>query len=355
MAPQIAAPASKHFFIERVPDFPFSVQMLFVARGRGFGCCDVGAIPKICEPRMIPAAEARAVSVRRAVLSLGSLFVVSARRSGWEFFIPAIVDGRRPASPLVETHFRQHLRRSFDRRAADVLSCSIRRLRRATPRVAAVLRAGASLRRSIRVCHSPGDSPPMSAPTNQPTSKPVRLGAKDFSIPDAEAFCRRFANGFFWIAGLSLINMIMIATESGYAMLPGLGVTQVMQGFALATSDPGWTLMSYVVGCAVVALFVFFGWRARQIERWPFILGMSLYALDTLIFLAVRDFVALGFHLFWLLFLSIGLRAVSAIRAAKERASAPEESDAQSGPLPDFLRAGTVSSDRNSPAAPSGA
>jgi len=197
----------------------------------------------------------------------------------------------------------------------------------------------------------------MNVPADQATSQPatVRLGRKDYSIPDAEAFCRRFANGFFWIAGLSLINMISIATDSGYAMLLGLGVTLLIQAFALATNDPGLMLMSYVVGCAAVALFVFLGWRARRIERWPFILGISLYALDTLIFLASRDFVALGFHLFWLLFLAVGLQAVSPIRAARRGVPTPDGSDAQPGPLPAFLRAETASSDRKSPAAPSGA
>src|SRR5262245_48337378 len=96
--------------------------------------------------------------------------------------------------------------------------------------------------------------PPMSEPADQATTKPatVKLGGKDFSLPDAEAFCRRFANGFFWIAGLSLINMFAIATDSGFAMVLGLGVTQLMQAFALATNDPVWMLMSYVVGCAAI-------------------------------------------------------------------------------------------------------
>src|SRR5262249_14882161 len=122
-----------------------------------------------------------------------------------------------------------------------------------------------------------------------------------------------------------------------------------------AGGDPDWPMDSYILGCGAIALFVFFGWRARRIERWPFILGMSLYALDSLIFLAARHWVAVGFHLFWLMFLSVGLQAVAPIRAARRPIAAPDGSDAQPQALPAFLRRETVPRDGKTPAAPSGA
>jgi len=184
----------------------------------------------------------------------------------------------------------------------------------------------------------------------------VKLGGKNFSIPDAEALCRRHANGFFYIAGLSLINMIAIATDSGFTMSLGLGVTQLMQIFALTADDRFWMLMSYVVGSGTIALFLLLGWRARHVERWPFVLGMWLYAADSLIFLRYQDYLAFGFHVFWLFFLSAGLGAVAPIRDAKRRVSAPSRSDdTPSEKLPEFLRVKTQSSGTTSPAAPSGA
>ena len=166
----------------------------------------------------------------------------------------------------------------------------------------------------------------------------VRLGRQDFSIPDAEAFCRRFANGFFWIAGLSLINMITIASGARVVMILGLGVTQDIQLAALATDDDVLTLMFYLVGGGATALFIFLGLRARQIKRWPFILGMFLYALDSLIFLVDQEYISFGFHMFWLLFLSVGLKAVSPILAARREASQPAQPDQPAGELPTFLR-----------------
>ena len=165
----------------------------------------------------------------------------------------------------------------------------------------------------------------------------VRLGRQDFSIPDAEAFCRRFANGFFWIAGLSLINMITMATGSRVVFFLGLGVTQDFQLAALTMDDDVFTLIAYLVGGGATALFIFLGLRARQIKRWPFILGMSLYALDSLIFLVDQEYISFGFHMFWLLFLSVGLKAVSPILAARQRASQPAQPDT-TAELPAFLR-----------------
>src|SRR5262249_8256168 len=86
--------------------------------------------------------------------------------------------------------------------------------------VARVWRATARRRRRIVTT---GDRA-MSGPADQSTGKPVTvtIGRRQFSLPEAEAFCRRYANCFFWIAGLSLLNMFMIATEANYQMLLGL-------------------------------------------------------------------------------------------------------------------------------------
>jgi len=165
----------------------------------------------------------------------------------------------------------------------------------------------------------------------------VKLGGKDFSIPDAEAFCRRFANGFFWIAGLSLINMVALATDADFTMTLGLGVPLLVQVRAMAAGDDGGMLMSYLIGGGATALFIFLGMRARRIARWPFLLGMSLYAVDSLIFLAIPDWVSFGFHLFWLWFLSVGLTSVPPILAARRQA-VPQAAAMPVGEVPAFLR-----------------
>jgi hypothetical protein len=150
----------------------------------------------------------------------------------------------------------------------------------------------------------------------------VKIGSREYSLAAAEALCQRQATGFYWIAGLSLINMISLASNWDFRLYLGLGVTELIQGIGvLAGKDQyiGLMLAFYAVALAVLALFVFFGWRARQIKRWPFVLGMALYAADSVIYLAFQDFVGFGLHVFWLVFLWLGLRAVGPVQDARRR------------------------------------
>jgi branched-chain amino acid transport system permease protein len=153
----------------------------------------------------------------------------------------------------------------------------------------------------------------------------VNLGGKDFSLPDAEAFCRRYANSFYYLSGLWLIYTIAMA--AGLDVAPALGVVQVMQELA---GEPLRTPMSCAVALAAIALFAFFGWHARQIERWPFVAGGWLFAADSLaplIFLRYHDDLLLGAHALWLLVLSVGGTAVRRIEEARRRAAGRSSND----------------------------
>jgi uncharacterized membrane protein (UPF0136 family) len=172
----------------------------------------------------------------------------------------------------------------------------------------------------------------------------VKIGRKEFPLARAEANCRRQAAGFYWIAGLSLVNMISLAGRWDFSMYLGLGVTEILQAAAMVASraqEDGLTVGLYAATLAVIAMFAVFGWRARQIERWPFILGMSLYAVDSVIFLVFQDFFAFGFHIFWLVFLWMGLIWVKPVQDARRRlvlAGRPDGAS-ETAKLPDFLHA----------------
>jgi hypothetical protein len=174
----------------------------------------------------------------------------------------------------------------------------------------------------------------------------VKIGRREYSLGTAEALCRRQATGFYWIAGLSLINMIALAADWNFSMYLGLGATQLIQAFGMvaAKQDQGVAMLAfYAAALAVMALFGFLGWRAQQIKRWPFVLGMWLYAADSVIFLVFQDWFAVGFHVFWLLFLSAGLSAVRPIQNARRSlpASGGRDDVPEQEKLPEFLRAGT--------------
>ena len=113
------------------------------------------------------------------------------------------------------------------------------------------------------------------------------------------------ANWFFWIAGLSLVNSLIVVFNGEWSFVVGLGATQIVDGIAsvvAADVEPNAVMIVRIVALAlnvaIAAVFALFGWLARKRMGWAFILGMLLYLIDGLIFLLVQDWLSIGFHAF---------------------------------------------------------
>jgi hypothetical protein len=130
----------------------------------------------------------------------------------------------------------------------------------------------------------------------------------------------RFKNGagwFFWIAGLSLVNSIILLVGGNWNFLIGLGLTQLIAGIASEVAkkatyaDSGAIIkfIAFAIDLLIAGVFVAFGVLARKGYRWSFLVGMILYTLDGAIFLLVPDFLSIGFHLFALFGIYGGLQA----------------------------------------------
>ncbi len=137
---------------------------------------------------------------------------------------------------------------------------------------------------------------------------------------------RSSGSWFWWVAALSLVNTASVIFDLKYGMALGLGITQVVD--ALFSFDENGELVQIgVVGrsihigivLAIAAAFYALGRFARNYSAVAFIVGMSLYALDALIFALVGDWIGVGFHAFVLFMLWGGY---SLLRAA--RRDAPE-------------------------------
>ena len=142
------------------------------------------------------------------------------------------------------------------------------------------------------------------------------------AIALTEARTKGWANRFFWVAALSLINSISMATGASFVFVVGLGVTQIIDGFGRAAGPP----ISYiapVLDLGVAGLFVLFGYFARKGYTWAFITGMALYALDGLLFLLVPDFLAIGFHGLILYYLFAGLRSSTDLARLRAQQASP--------------------------------
>lgn len=140
------------------------------------------------------------------------------------------------------------------------------------------------------------------------------------------------ASWFFWIAGLSLINSIVILSGAEWSFLIGLGITQIIDFFALGfTGEMGsqskmiFSILAFALDAIVAATFILWGILARKQYRWAYIIGMILYALDGIIFLLTQDWPSFGFHIFALVCLFNGFKACGQLQqlAALSAATTP--------------------------------
>lgn len=135
----------------------------------------------------------------------------------------------------------------------------------------------------------------------QPTIAPAKL--------IANARMRAGAKWFYWIAGLSLVNSLVVIFGGQFHFVVGLGITSVVDELAKGVGSAG-TLLDLVINGTVAGVFFLFGSFAGKSQKWAFLVGMVLYGLDGLLLLAAKDILSVGFHAYALFMISRGLTAV---------------------------------------------
>jgi len=150
---------------------------------------------------------------------------------------------------------------------------------------------------------SAGTAPaPVSDQQQQPTIAPAKVVAG--------ARVRAGARWFYWIAGLSLVNSLVVIFGGQFHFVVGLGITSVVDELAKGIGSAG-TVLDLVINGTVAGLFFLFGSFAGKSHKWAFLAGMVLYGLDGLLLLAAKDILSVGFHAYALFTISRGLMAVN--------------------------------------------
>ncbi len=123
---------------------------------------------------------------------------------------------------------------------------------------------------------------------------------------------KRSANWFYWIAALSLINSAVLLTESDFGFIAGLGFTQMLDGMMMEIIG-SYNFISFLPSLVVSILFAFIGYLSKNLSKGAYIIGMILYALDSLLFFLTNDFLFLGFHVFVLFMMYSGYKHLGRI------------------------------------------
>jgi hypothetical protein len=135
------------------------------------------------------------------------------------------------------------------------------------------------------------------------------------------------ARWFWWIAGLSLVNTVLIHSGSDTSFVIGLGFTLVADAIFQAIKP-----IAFAIDALALGFFFAMGWFAGKGRLWAFLVGIVCYVLDAGIYLFFQDWMSLAFHALALVYLAkatISLRG--AIQAAKFAVKAPTPAPVAAG------------------------
>jgi hypothetical protein len=171
---------------------------------------------------------------------------------------------------------------------------------------------GATIPRPARAAAAPVDVAPVAAADRAEAAQPMVAALAQAPHPSTLArveLVKRVENGgrwFYWIAALSAINFALFAlgTEFGFAL--GTLFDWFLDGM-LQELAPAFSWISHV---ATIAFFAFLGLRATAGATWAFVVGGLVYALDTVIFLLVGDWIGIVIHAFALFAIVNALLAI---------------------------------------------
>jgi len=150
------------------------------------------------------------------------------------------------------------------------------------------------------------------------TSNPMATQAA-IQLARLKARIRVSADWFFWIAGLSIINSVIVQAGGGLHFVVGLGVAELVDA-VVAQGPSNIHVAGWIVNLVIAGVFALFGKFGREGKKGAFLVGMALYAADALLMAKFQVWLGVAFHAYALYRIYLGLGAVNALESAKQQA-----------------------------------
>src|SRR5262245_50280623 len=151
-------------------------------------------------------------------------------------------------------------------------------------------------------------------PSPSPQPEPLSTTAASAQAATLAALGKG-ASWLFWIAGLSLVNTILAVTGAEWTFLGGLGITLFASAIAVKFGTATSGLIALFINLWAAGLFVCLGWYARKGQKWAFLTGMVVYAIDGLLVLLAQAWLMVLFHGFVLFRLYQGFSSCNELHA----------------------------------------
>lgn len=148
---------------------------------------------------------------------------------------------------------------------------------------------------------------------------------------ETEQAVKSGARWFYWIAGLSVINTVMVLAGIDITFVVGLGITLIIETVAIgmagtyAASFP--IYFAFGMSIFISSIFVVIGYYAGQKREYVFIAGMALYTVDGTLFLMLADYLGLAFHAVALIYIYKGYSSITKLKQMQPTPSQPSAPD----------------------------
>jgi hypothetical protein len=128
---------------------------------------------------------------------------------------------------------------------------------------------------------------------------------------DKQNLLKRIRDGaswFYWIAGASVVNTIIVLFDSDWFFMAGLAFPVIVTAVAQEIGELV-PVISLIVASMCAGAFIVFGVFAGKKQTWAFIVGIILYVLDGILFIIFEDWLSAAFHVFATVMIIMGLSA----------------------------------------------
>ncbi len=122
------------------------------------------------------------------------------------------------------------------------------------------------------------------------------------------------ARWFWWIAGLSLVNLFLFYSGSNTSFVVGLGMTAVVSA---VFTDP--KALGLILSALIIGYYGVTGYFALREKLWAFYVGLVVYVIDAVIYAFFEDWMPVAFHAYVIFHL---FKGISALRSRSDAAPA---------------------------------
>ena len=119
------------------------------------------------------------------------------------------------------------------------------------------------------------------------------------------------ARWFWWIAGLSAVNVAFSLAHSHVNFVLGLAFTLIAHGAFAANIGA-----ALVVDALFIGGFWYIGQQAQKGRTWAFAVGVVVYIVDGLIYLKYQDWMPVAFHALALFYIGKAFMSLQEARKA---------------------------------------